>query len=88
MNDKFVIPMEDRSVDSDAAGELLGYTGRHVRESLAALPGFPKRCDNDGHPRWIYGELKAWRESNQASRQVRRRSSGSKSVKTASHGAR
>lgn len=72
------IPFELRSLDAEAAGELLGYTARTVREELAARPDFPKRVDADGYPRWIAGELLAWRDAIQSGRQGRRRSSGSR----------
>lgn len=72
------IPFELRSLDAEAAGELLGYTGRHVAERLACLPDFPKRVDRDGRPRWIAGELMAWREANRVDRQARRRRRGSR----------
>jgi hypothetical protein len=50
-----------------------------VRDHLACRPDFPKRADSGGHPRWIAGELIAWRETNRADRQVRRRRSRSRS---------
>lgn len=86
--EKFAIPFELRSLDSDQAGELLGYAARYVREDLACRPDFPKRVDSDGHPRWIAGELMAWREATRADRQVRRRRSRSRSSASASPGAR
>lgn len=67
------VPFELRSLDAEQAGELLGYSARYVREDLACRPDFPKRADGDGHPRWIAGELLAWRESTRADRQARRR---------------
>lgn len=82
------IPFELRSLDSAEAGELLGYSARTVREELACKPDFPKRVDSDGRPRWIAGELLAWRAANQAGRQGRRRRLGSKSSGSANHGAR
>jgi hypothetical protein len=82
------IPFELRSLDATEAGELLGYTARTVREELACKPDFPKRVDSDGRPRWIAGELMAWREANRACRRGSRRRSGSKSATSASHGAR
>ena len=60
------VPFELRSLDAAAAGGLLGYEPRTVREDLASKPGFPKRVDAGGNPRWIAGELMAWRESNRA----------------------
>lgn len=69
------IPFELHSLDAEQAGELLGYSARYVREDLACRPDFPKRADGDGHPRWIAGELLAWREAIQAGRQARRRRS-------------
>lgn len=78
MSAEKAIPFELRSLDAAAAGELLGYTARHVAERLACLPDFPKRVDRDGRPRWIAGELLAWREANRADRQVRRRRRGSR----------
>lgn len=86
--EKVAIPFELRSLDATQAGELLGYTARTVREELACKPDFPKRVDSDGHPRWIAGELMAWREANRASRQARRRRSGSTAKVNASPGGR
>ena len=82
------IPFELRSLDAEAAGELLGYTARTVREELACKPGFPKRVDCEGRPRWIAGELLAWREANRAGRQASRRKSGSRAAASAGRGAR
>lgn len=79
-NEKFVemtprdqVPFEFRSLDAEQAGELLGYSARYVREDLACRHDFPKRVDGDGHPRWIAGELLAWREAIRTGRQARRR---------------
>lgn len=80
------IPFGLRSLDAKAAGELLGYPPRYVTERLACLPDFPKRVDRDGRPRWIAGELLAWREANRADRQARRRRRGSKSAGSAGRG--
>ena len=82
------IPFELRSLDAKQAGELLGYSATYVRDQLACKPDFPKRADNDGHPRWIAGELMEWRAANQAGRQARRRSSRSRSKVNANPGAR
>jgi len=82
------IPFELRSLDATEAGELLGYGPRYVSERLACRPDFPKRADPDGKPRWVAGELLAWREAIQAGRQVRRRRRGSKVAKNASPDAR
>lgn len=82
------IPFEHRSLSAAEAGELLGYVATYVRDHLAYTPGFPKRADNDGHPRWVAGELLEWREANQASRQARRRKSGNKSTDSSGHGVR
>ena len=82
------IPFEHRSLSAAEAGELLGYAATYVRDQLSCRPGFPKRADNDGHPRWIAGELLQWREANQASRQARRRKSGSTAANSSSRGAR
>lgn len=82
------IPFELRSLSAIEAGELLGCTDRHVRERLATRSDFPKRVDQDGHPRWIAGELLEWRASNQACRQAPRRSSHSRSAMTANRGGR
>lgn len=60
----FEIPFELRSLNAKDAGVLLGYSARHVRERLAALPDFPKRCDTGGDPRWIAAELLKWRGNN------------------------
>lgn len=81
------IPFELRSLDAKQAGELLGYSATYVRDQLACKPDFPRRADNDGHPRWIAGELIAWRAANQAGRQARRRSSRSRSSSSAGRGA-
>lgn len=62
------IPFELRSLGAEEAGELLGYSARHVCERLAARPDFPKRCDEDGRPRWIAGELIDWRDRVQRRR--------------------
>lgn len=78
------IPFELRSIDSEEAGQLLGYSARNVRERLACKPDFPKRVDAGGAPRWIAGELLAWREANRAGRQARRRRSRSKTGSSAS----
>ena len=85
--ERLSIPFELRSLDAEQAGELLGYSARYVREDLACRADFPKRVDGDGHPRWIAGELLAWREAIRAGRQVRRRRSRSRSSATASPGA-
>ena len=82
------IPFEHRSLSAAEAGELLGYAATYVRDQLSCRPGFPKRADNDGHPRWIAGELMEWREANQASRQARPRSRRSTASSSSSHGAR
>lgn len=74
MGASVLVPFELRSLDAEAAGELLGYAARTVREDLACKPDFPKRVDQDGHPRWIAGELMAWREANRVGRKARRRS--------------
>lgn len=73
MSKQQTIPFEHRSLSAAEAGELLGYAATYVRDQLSSRPGFPKRADNDGHPRWIAGELLEWRQANQASRQARRR---------------
>ena len=83
-----MIPFELRSLDAKEAGELLGYEARTVREDLACQPDFPKRCDKDGHPRWIAGELLEWRAVNQAGRRARRQKPRSKASGSASRGAR
>lgn len=62
MSEQNPIPFELRSLDAKAAGELLGYRPRVVREHLAARPDFPKRCDSGGYPRWIAGDLIKWRD--------------------------
>ena len=62
------IPFRLRSLDSVQAGELLGYSPRQVRERLAALPDFPKRCDAGGQPRWKASEILAWRDALQKAR--------------------
>lgn len=67
------IPFELRSLDAEQAGELLGYKATYVRDHLACRPDFPKRVDSDGHPRWIAGELIAWRAANRVGRRTRRR---------------
>jgi hypothetical protein len=82
------IPFELRSLNAVQAGELLGYSATYVRDQLACKPDFPRRADNDGHPRWIASELLEWRAVNQAGRQARRRKSRSTEAKSASHGAR
>ena len=82
------IPFELRSLDAESAGELLGYSARTVREELACKPDFPKRVDRDGHPRWIAGELIAWREANRVGRRARRQTSRSKASSSASRGDR
>lgn len=74
------IPFELRSLDATQAGELLGYKARTVREDLASKPGFPKRVDDDGNPRWIAGELIVWREANRDGRRARRRPPGNRSL--------
>lgn len=71
--EKINIPFELRSLDAEQAGQLLGYAATYVRDHLACRADFPKRADSGGHPRWIAGELIAWRESNRADRQARRR---------------
>lgn len=86
--ERVAVPFELRSLDAVAAGELLGYTARTVREELACKPDFPKRVDSDGHPRWIAGELLAWREANRAGRRVSRQKSGSRAKANAGRGAR
>lgn len=77
-NSNQTIPFELRSLDAQQASELLGYAASYIRDHLACRPDFPKRVDRDGHPRWIAGELIAWREANRACRQARRRSSRSR----------
>lgn len=77
--EKLDVPFELRSLSAAQAGELLGYSATYVRDHLACKPGFPKRVDNDGHPRWIARELLEWRESIQADRLARQRRSRSKS---------
>lgn len=68
--ERVAIPFELRSLDAEQAGELLGYTPRHVCERLAARPDFPKRVDAGGRPRWIAGELIEWRDSVQRRRRA------------------
>jgi hypothetical protein len=66
------IPFELRSLNAEQAGELLGYTASYIRDHLACRPDFPKRVDSDGHPRWIAGDLIAWRETNRIDRRTGR----------------
>lgn len=85
------IPFELRSLDADAVGELLDYSGRHVRDVLSVKPEyrFPAPCSLPGqHRRWMAGEVLEWRELNRVLPQVRRRSHRSKSTATSGHGGR
>jgi hypothetical protein len=70
------IPFELRSLNAEQAGELLGYKATYIRDHLACRPDFPKRVDSDGHPRWVAGELIAWREDNRRGRRARRKRDG------------
>ena len=66
------IPYHLRSLNSAEVGGLLGYTAKHVRESLAAKPDFPSRCDTGGNPRWKASDILAWRDAVQKSRVTRK----------------
>jgi hypothetical protein len=66
------IPFELRSLNAEQAGELLGYKASYIRDHLACRRDFPKRVDSDGHPRWIAGDLIAWREGNRVDRRTHR----------------
>ena len=69
------IPVEQRGITAKEVGEMLGCTDRNVRERLACKPAFPKAFYAGGAPRWIYGEIIAYRESTRGGRQARRRKS-------------
>jgi hypothetical protein len=77
-----IIPFELRGLTAEQVGELLGYTGRYVAEDLACKPDFPKATYAGDKPRWIAGEVLAYREATRASRRVRRRRTGRKSAAT------
>ena len=78
-SEEIQIPFELRSLNATEVAALLGLSPTYVRDHLAAKPDFPRRADNDGHPRWIARDILEWREAIQAGRQGRRRRSRNRS---------
>lgn len=72
------IPWEHLALNAEEVGQLLGCCARQVLERIACRPDFPTRISLRPAT-WVAGEVLAWRESNRAGRQGRRRRSGSRS---------
>lgn len=71
------LPHDLIALDAGQVGELLGQRREYVLDRLAKRPDFPRKCSLPGqHPRWVAGEVLAWREANRASPPTRRRSRG------------
>ena len=77
----------ERGISAAEVGDLLGYAPRTVTEELACKPDFPEAFYAGDKPRWVKGEILAYRESNRASRRVRRRRRCSKAATTSGHDA-
>lgn len=71
------IPFEERAINAEEVGQLLGCSARQVLERLACKPGFPRRL-SVRPASWIAKEVMEWRDLNRADRQARRRSSDSR----------
>ena len=81
-----VIPWEFQAIGADECGLMFGLAGRTFLETIACKPGFPARVSFKPAS-WIAGEVKEYRDSNRASRPVRRRSRCNKSSSSLSHDA-
>jgi predicted DNA-binding transcriptional regulator AlpA len=66
------IPFEERAINADEVGVLLGCSGRQVLERIACKPGFPARL-SIRPASWIAREILEWRDANRAGPRVRRR---------------
>lgn len=71
--EKIEIPFELKSLSAAQVAELLGYSKTYVRDNLSVRPDFPRRADNDGHPRWVAKDILEWRDAIQAGRLGHRR---------------
>lgn len=65
------VPFELRAIDKDAAGVLLGCSGRTVLETYALRPDFPVSV-SERPKTWIASEILRYREKLKAGRQARR----------------
>lgn len=66
------IPFEQRAINADEVGVLLGCSGRQVLERIACKPGFPARL-SVRPASWIAREILEWRELNRAGQRARQR---------------
>lgn len=67
-SDDIEVPFELRSLNAIQVAQLLGYSSTYIRDQLSLKPGFPKRVDSDGHPRWLAKDILEWRAAIQAER--------------------
>jgi predicted DNA-binding transcriptional regulator AlpA len=69
--------LEERAINADEVGVLLGCSGRQVLERIACKPGFPARL-SIRLALWIAHEIFEWRDLNRAGQRTRRRESASR----------
>lgn len=66
------IPFEERAINAEEVGVLLGCSARQVLERIACRPDFPTRL-SIRPASWIAREVLEWRSANRGGQRVRQR---------------
>lgn len=66
------IPFEERAINAEEVGVLLGCSARQVLERIACRPDFPARLSMRPAT-WIAREVMEWRDANRGGQRARRR---------------
>lgn len=66
------IPFEERAINAEEVGVMLGCSARQVLERIACRPDFPARL-SVRPASWIAREVIQWRNLNRGGQRVRQR---------------